>query len=141
MGLEDKVNHSTERMGISRLSFVSLSGASFMGALNDNVFKLLLIYFLMKQSGAELSEVMAPVGFVFAVPYLLFLAWSGNLADRMSKRHIIVVSKALELMSMMLGCAAFASGQSWAALVVLFFDVRPKRDIRAIEIWDHPGAG
>ncbi|MCH9023408.1 MAG: MFS transporter, partial [Planctomycetes bacterium] len=118
--MDEKVKHSMVEKGVSRISFVSLSGASFMGALNDNVFKLLLIYFLMEQRGVELSEVMAPVGFVFAVPYLLFLAWSGNMADRMSKRHIIVVSKGLEVLSMVLGCAAFASGQTWAAFIVLF---------------------
>ena len=102
-------------------SFYYLCGTSFLGALNDNIFKLLIIYFLVKESGAaSTSEVMAQALFVFALPFLLFSAWSGNLADRISKRSIIVTAKLMELALMGLGCVALWNELLPLAYLVFF---------------------
>lgn len=79
-------------------SFYLLNATQFMGALNDNVFKLLVIYLLIAVKGAEFANVILSLaGGVFVVPFLLFSSAAGVLADRISKKNIIVFSKSLEL--------------------------------------------
>lgn len=102
-------------------SFYWLNGAQFFGALNDNLFKLLIVFSLIARHGdANADRIFAMAGVVFVTPFLLFNAASGALADRVSKRTIIVAAKALELGVMILGAAAFVTGIEWMLYVVLF---------------------
>ena len=89
-------------------SFGWLNATQFLGALNDNIFKLLIIAFIIGIRGMEsASNVTALAGVVFVVPFLLFSAYAGKLADRFSKRNIIVVVKCAEVLVMTLGFAGF----------------------------------
>ncbi|MHC4212647.1 MAG: MFS transporter, partial [Planctomycetota bacterium] len=102
-------------------SFYWLNTAQFFGALNDNVFKLLIIAFIIGRQGDEsASGVTATAGAVFVVPFLIFSALAGKLADRFSKRDITIAIKVAEVLVMSLGLAAFLSGQPWALYLVLF---------------------
>ncbi len=102
-------------------SFGWLNATQFLGALNDNVFRWLLIFFLIGIYGQDNAGIAtAVVGAVFVAPFLLFTAFAGNLADRFSKRNIIVIAKAAELAVMILGCIAFVLGSPIAVCVVLF---------------------
>lgn len=85
-------------------SFVLLNITQFLGALNDNVFKFLIVYFLIYLKGAVAANtIVSLAGGVFVVPFLLFSAASGVLADKVSKRSVIVVMKFLEIVIMLLG--------------------------------------
>jgi len=98
-----------------------LNATQFLGALNDNVFKLLIILFLIGTRGrAEASNVTALAGAVFVIPFLLFTALAGKLADRFSKRDIVVWAKIAEIPIMAVGCAAFLSQSVFALYCVLF---------------------
>lgn len=102
-------------------SFTYLNATQFLGALNDNIYKLLIVYFLIQLEGIENShEILASTGAVFVIPFLLFSAVSGIMADRFSKRDIIVITKILELVIMALGVCAFAYESKWGSYVVLF---------------------
>lgn len=102
-------------------SFTYLNMTQFLGALNDNIYKLLIVYFLIQLEGIEYShQILAITGAVFVIPFLLFSALSGTLADRLSKRDIIVTTKILELVIMGLGVVAFGFQSKWASLVILF---------------------
>ncbi len=102
-------------------SFRWLNATQFLGAFNDNLFKLLLILFLIGVQGqGQASNVMATAGAVFVVPFLLFLALAGKLADSFSKRNIIVLVKLAEIVVMVVGCAAFMLGSVVGLYVVLF---------------------
>ena len=102
-------------------SFGYLNIAQFLGALNDNVFKLLLIAFLIgRAEPGEASNIAALAGAVFVVPFLLFTAFAGKLADRWSKRNIIVSVKVAELCVMTAGCLAFIGGSVGLLYLVLF---------------------
>ena len=57
---------------------------------------------------------------VFVIPFLLFTAFAGNLADRFSKRNIIVSAKAVELLAMIGGCVAFMFDSAVGIYSVLF---------------------
>lgn len=102
-------------------SFTYLNATQFLGALNDNVFKFLIIFFLIDMQGInESPRIMAYAGGIFVIPFLLFSTPSGKLADRFSKRNIIVFSKALEVLVMSLGVLSFALGSSAGAYSILF---------------------
>ncbi|MFC1676359.1 acyl-[ACP]--phospholipid O-acyltransferase [Planctomycetota bacterium] len=107
-----------ERLGSS---FSWLNATQFLGALNDNIFKLLIIAFIIHLQTAEAaSKVSALALAVFVVPFLLFSALAGNLADRFSKRNIIVAAKACEAVVMIAGCIAFTAESMQALYIVLF---------------------
>jgi acyl-[acyl-carrier-protein]-phospholipid O-acyltransferase/long-chain-fatty-acid--[acyl-carrier-protein] ligase len=102
-------------------SFVWLNITQFLGALNDNIFKLLAMFFIIAQRGpADAARVMGIGGAAFVLPFLLFSAGAGVLADRHSKRNIIVLAKALEILVMLAGLLAFGWGREIALYAVIF---------------------
>lgn len=102
-------------------SFTYLNATQFLGALNDNIYKLLTVYFLVGILGIDSSPmILATTGAVFVIPFLFFSASSGILADRCSKRNIIVLTKIFELVIMSLGVLCFATESIWGAYTILF---------------------
>ncbi|WP_079989581.1 MFS transporter [Candidatus Protochlamydia phocaeensis] len=102
-------------------SFTYLNATQFLGALNDNIYKLLIVYFFIQIEGIEYShQILATTGATFVIPFLLFSALSGTLADRFSKRDIIVTTKILELLIMGFGVCAFAFQSKWGSYAILF---------------------
>jgi len=102
-------------------SFGWLNVTQFLGALNDNIFKLLTILFIIGALGDDkASNVTALAGAVFVVPFLLVLPYAGRLADRLSKRDIVVWTKLSEVAVMLAGVGAFLLASVWALYAVLF---------------------
>ena len=102
-------------------SFTYLNVTQFLGALNDNIYKLLTVYFMVSIQGIENSPtILATTGAIFVLPFLLFSASSGILADRFSKRNIIVLTKIFELVIMSLAVLCFATESVWGAYAILF---------------------
>lgn len=102
-------------------SFYWLNIAQFLGALNDNILKLLIIFYLIGRHGPSHSgAVTAGVGLAFVLPFLLFSAPAGCLADRLAKSRLIVWVKILEVVVTALAVVAFATGLA-ASLYLLMF--------------------
>lgn len=102
-------------------SFTYLNITQFLGALNDNIYKLLVVYSLIDLQGiGESHKILATTGAIFVLPFLLFSSMSGTLADRFSKRNIIVLTKALELIVMACGVLAFAYHSEFGLYATLF---------------------
>jgi acyl-[acyl-carrier-protein]-phospholipid O-acyltransferase/long-chain-fatty-acid--[acyl-carrier-protein] ligase len=102
-------------------SFTYLNITQFLGALNDNIYKLLVVYRLIDLQGiGESHKILATTGAIFVLPFLLFSAMSGTLADRFSKRNIIVLTKALELIVMACGVISFAYHSPLGLYATLF---------------------
>ncbi len=102
-------------------SFTYLNITQFLGALNDNIFKLLTVYFLITLWGIENSHfILSTTGATFVIPFLLFSSTSGMLADRFSKRNIIVFAKILELLVMVCGVLSFAYASTFGTYLTLF---------------------
>lgn len=102
-------------------SFYFLNGTQFLGALNDNIFKLLVIYLLININGpAAANSVLSIAGAIFVIPFLVFSSGAGVLADRISKRRIIVVSKLLELAVMIFGFFTVYFEFQFGAYMALF---------------------
>jgi acyl-[acyl-carrier-protein]-phospholipid O-acyltransferase/long-chain-fatty-acid--[acyl-carrier-protein] ligase len=84
------------------------------GALNDNLFKLFMIYALLDWNEGVISDanIMLMVSLVFAIPFLLILPIAGTFADRFSKRNIIVTMKVMEVGVMSFGVFSLSIGNS-----------------------------
>lgn len=102
-------------------SFTYLNITQFLGALNDNIYKLLIVYLFIDIQGIENSHtILASTGAIFVLPFLLFSTSSGTLADRLSKRNIIVFTKIFELVIMALGVIFFAYKSILGSYIILF---------------------
>ncbi|HSX10295.1 MAG TPA: MFS transporter [Chlamydiales bacterium] len=102
-------------------SFYFLNATQFLGALNDNIFKLLVIYLLINVKGpAAANSILSLAGAIFVIPFLLFSSGAGVLADRISKRTIIVFTKILEVVIMSFGLIAVSFEWEIGAYAALF---------------------
>ncbi|MDU0457817.1 MAG: acyl-[ACP]--phospholipid O-acyltransferase [Geobacteraceae bacterium] len=102
-------------------SFGRLNATQFLGAMNDNILKLLIIFCLIGVKGADRAGVVtATVGAAFVLPFLLFSAPAGCLADRLRKSRLIVAIKAVEVLVTALAIAAFALGWHDGLYLVIF---------------------
>ena len=98
-----------------------LNATQFLGALNDNIFRWLILFFLIDQFGKNRSEFLSQtIGITFVIPFLLFTPLAGKLADKFSKRTIIIATKAWELGLMIFACAALYMGWTYAMYVLIF---------------------
>ncbi len=101
--------------------FSWLNLTQFFGALNDNLLKLLIIFFLIAVKGPEqATAVAAKTGALFVIPFLLFSPLAGTLADKLSKTTIIRTMKAAEFGIALLGVAAFSANSEAGLYAVLF---------------------
>ncbi len=92
-------------------SFIGMATTQFLGAFNDNLFKQLILL-LATPTAAQLaagtsSDRQATAMLVFAVPFLLFSGFAGFVADRVSKRTVVVSAKYAEVLIMLLGFLGF----------------------------------
>ncbi len=103
-------------------SFKFLNATQFLGALNDNVFKLILVYFIINLQGLpDASSILAKAGAIFVVPFLLFSSAAGVLADKISKRNIIIAMKITEVLVMVLSIFAVILKSPTFFYSLLFF--------------------
>ncbi len=88
-----------------------------LGTFNDNFFKQAVMLLAIN---AGLSRLQGWGTILFALPFVLFSAWAGWLADRYSKRGIIIISKFMELAAMLLALAALTT-LGWEAMLGVVF--------------------
>lgn len=102
-------------------AFASLNCTQFLGAMNDNIYKLLIVYCFIALEGKEASNsILASVGAIYVLPFLFLSSTAGTMADRFSKRTIIVVVKIVECCVMLLGLTSFYLGSKTLAYGALF---------------------
>ncbi len=104
--------------------FLPLFFTQFLGAFNDNVFKNALVILITYHAAGKISVdprqlVTASAG-IFILPFFLFSATAGQLADKFEKTWLIRIVKALEIPLMLLAAAGFYFENYWMLLGVLF---------------------
>lgn len=121
-GVEKKGKSQFALMGTRR--FAPFFWTQFLGAFNDNVYRnglMIIIAYGAGASGAGGSDIMVNVAAgLFILPFFLFSATAGQLADKVEKSKLIQWIKALEIVIM--GCAflAFQAGSIPMLIVLLF---------------------
>ncbi|MGC3875111.1 MFS transporter [Halomonas sp. GXIMD04776] len=95
-----------------------------LGAFNDNLFKnillLLLTFVAVPRYGWDTGLLNNLAAGLFILPFLLFSAWGGSLADRHDKQHLIRRLKLLELVTMSVAALAVWFEQFALLLALLF---------------------
>lgn len=96
----------------------------FMGAFNDNLFKqallLVLTYSVASQMGMKISTLNNLAAMLFILPYFLFSALAGQLADKYEKSKLTVNIKILEIVIMVIAVFGFFMQLYWLLFVALF---------------------
>ena len=95
-----------------------------LGAFNDNVFKNALVLLITYQAASLTSispEILVNLcGGIFILPFFLFSATAGQLADKFERSGIIRLVKMLEIGIMAVGAVGFALQQLLLLLTALF---------------------
>ena len=115
------MTNGSYRQTLSRKGLQPFLWTQFLGAFNDNLFKIvvsLLAVHLATHGGGdrELSIISA----IFILPFLLFSGYAGQVADVYSKRTVLIVTKSLEIVAASLGLVAFLLGRLEITYAVLF---------------------
>jgi 1-acyl-sn-glycerol-3-phosphate acyltransferase len=96
---------------LKKRRFAPFFGVQFLGALNDNVFKqalvILLTYSTARYTTMSTDILQNLAQALFVLPFFLFSATAGQLADKYEKSRLISITVAIELCCMALGAAGF----------------------------------
>jgi len=103
---------------LAKRRFLPLFVTQFLGAFNDNLFKtamvILVTYYIYSDETKE-ATFNAIAGAVFILPFFLFSALAGQLADSMDKARIIRFVKSAEIIIMLFG----AAGLLWHSVTLM----------------------
>jgi acyl-[acyl-carrier-protein]-phospholipid O-acyltransferase/long-chain-fatty-acid--[acyl-carrier-protein] ligase len=102
-------------------SFLSLSGAQFLGHLNDNMFKMVVSLIAVEVARAQAGFYVSLTSALLVLPYLIFSGYAGHLADIVSKRAVMNLCKAAEIIIMAVGLILLAGSGSLQGLLVVLF--------------------
>ncbi|MBN3789398.1 MFS transporter [Burkholderia sp. Ac-20353] len=101
--------------------FAPFFTTQFLGALNDNVFKIgftsLVTYHTARFSGVDAKTAAFLISAIFILPFVLFSATSGQIADKYDKARLTRFVKTFEIVLMLVGAAGFVTHS--AALLYL----------------------
>jgi 1-acyl-sn-glycerol-3-phosphate acyltransferase len=100
-------------------SFLGLLATQFLGATNDNILRWLVIGIGKDYATVDVNVLLGLGMGVFVLPYILLSAPAGYLADRFSKRQVIVSCKIGEAVIMALAVAGILFGHIWFMMLVL----------------------
>lgn len=98
--------------------FVYFLITQFLGAMNDNVYRFVVSLILLEnvKTGGNISL----TAIIFLIPGIIFSGYAGFLADKFSKRTVLIVTKAFEVVSMLMAFVALGSGNRELMYFVLF---------------------
>ena len=104
--------------------FAPLFVTQFLGAMNDNLFKnalvILILYRIAEAAGIDGRILITVAAGVFIIPFFLFSATAGQIADKLEKARLIRIIKLAEIVIMGLAVLAFTLADPYVMLGVLF---------------------
>ena len=108
---------------LGKRRFLPLFITQFLGAFNDNLFKNALVffvtYYVYNSVEAETNFSALATG-IFILPFFLFSALAGQLADGHDKAQIMRIIKWAEIGIMVVGAIGIFTSTVWIMLVALF---------------------
>jgi len=102
--------HPNQFALLKQRRFAPFFWTQFAGAANDNLFKFaftVMVTYQLQVSWLSAEMAGLVIGAVFILPFLLFSATSGQLADKYDKRNLIRFVKWLEVGIMVLAAIGF----------------------------------
>jgi 1-acyl-sn-glycerol-3-phosphate acyltransferase len=120
---EEVVGAKSQFALLNERRFLPFFLTQFFGAANDNLFKfaftVLATYNAAEWGGMDPKSAGAVIGGVFILPFVLFSATAGQLADKYDKATLIRLVKNIEIAIML----AIAAGFLWKIVALLFAGV------------------
>ncbi len=117
------MEHPNQFALLGQRRFAPFFWVQFLGAGNDNVFKFaftVLVTYQLQVSWLPASLAGLVIGALFILPFLLFSATSGQLADKHDKARLIRFTKDFEIAVMLLAAVGFALQHIPVLLVSIF---------------------
>lgn len=96
-----------DRIRKARGSFAAMAGAYALGTFNDNFFKQAVMLLAVTLGRKDLQ---GHAGIAFTLPFVLFAAPAGWVADRFPKRGVVLGAKLLELAAALVGAFGLLTG-------------------------------
>jgi 1-acyl-sn-glycerol-3-phosphate acyltransferase len=110
-------SHASQFSLLAQRRFAPFFWTQFFGAFNDNVFKTALITIITYQA---IQWTTVDVGFLnqlipglFILPFLLFSATAGQVADKFDKARLARFVKLFEIVIMLIAAVGWMSHQLW----------------------------
>jgi 1-acyl-sn-glycerol-3-phosphate acyltransferase len=104
-------SHASQFALLAQRRFAPFFATQFLGAANDNIFKyaftLLVTYHAAQFTTLAPALAVNLIAALFILPFLLFSATSGQLADKLDKARLMQAVKVLEVAIMLLGAWGF----------------------------------
>lgn len=120
--LAERVSNSSWINKRRKNALWSLNSTQFFGVINDNLYKLLMVFLLIDTLGkTKATLILAAAGTIYVIPFLLFSSSAGILADRFSKQKLMILLKGAEVVIMLLAIVAFAYKSLIGCYTLLFF--------------------
>jgi Major Facilitator Superfamily len=101
----------------TRRKFTAMIGVYFVGTLNDNFCRQCAM--LLAVAGG-LAYLQSYIMFLFTLPFIVFAAYAGFLADRFPKRSVVIVTKLVSLFAYVLGIIGFYLN-NWTIILITVF--------------------
>jgi 1-acyl-sn-glycerol-3-phosphate acyltransferase len=118
------LSESSQFKLLGQRRFAPFFATQFFGALNDNIFRNGLVILITFQGvrvfGMDYTVLANVAAFLFILPFFLFSATAGQLADKYEKSMLMRRIKLLEIGLMTLAAAALLTRQYPLLLFVLF---------------------
>ena len=118
------MSESSQFRLLGQRRFAPFFATQFLGALNDNIFRNGLVILITFQGvlvvGMDHTQLANVAAGLFILPFFLFSATAGQLADKYEKSMLIRRIKILEICLMMLAAFALISESYSLLLLVLF---------------------
>ncbi|NOX69884.1 MAG: MFS transporter [Gammaproteobacteria bacterium] len=109
---------------LTQRRFAPFFATQFLGAFNDNVFRnglvILLTFTGTRIAGMDVSQLAFVAGALFILPFFLFSATAGQLADKYEKSRLFRAIKLMEIVLMIVAAFAFITGRYPLLMLVLF---------------------
>ncbi|RZK00868.1 MAG: acyl-[ACP]--phospholipid O-acyltransferase [Novosphingobium sp.] len=109
---------------LTKRRFAPMFVVQFLGAFNDNLLKFAMLFlanFVIYRTEPAKAELLAVIATgLFMLPYFLFSALAGQLADRIDKARLVRWIKLAEVAIMTIGLAGFWFESIPALLTALF---------------------
>ncbi|MBI1912316.1 MAG: MFS transporter [Deltaproteobacteria bacterium] len=106
---------------LKSFGFQSFLWTQFLGAFNDNVFKIVISMVAVNLAAGSGGGYVSLVGAIFILPFFIFSGYAGYVADIYNKRTVLIITKSFEILAVTFGLFAFISNRIEFMLATLFF--------------------
>ncbi|HKX95363.1 MAG TPA: MFS transporter [Methylibium sp.] len=121
--MSSPAEHPNQFALLAQRRFAPFFWTQFLGAGNDNLFKFaltVLVTYQLQLGWLPPAQAGVVIGALFILPFLLFSATSGQLADKLEKALLMRWAKSLEIAVMALGAWGFSTQNVPVLLACIF---------------------